>query len=92
MLLILSFDVCIYSGLKSIPTPHLPNFNAAETVVPVPLNGSKTIPPSGQVAMIGILKSSSGYTAQWLSVRQVSSVTISHTSLGRCPLAYIFIM
>ena len=52
--------IAIYSRELSIPTDFRRRFLATSIVVPVPQNGSRTIPSSGQVARIGILQRSSG--------------------------------
>ena len=45
-----------------MPIDFLLCLNATKAVVPLPENGSNTIPSNGQVAKIGILQTSSGYT------------------------------
>ena len=49
-----------YSAEISMPIDFRPSAKATTFVVPVPVNGSRTVPPSGQVASIGILHRSSG--------------------------------
>src|SRR5690348_4794389 len=81
----LSSASCKYSFERSMPTDFLSRFCATYIVVPVPQNGSRTIPSGGQVATIGILHKSAGYGAK-CSVRFcVSSGKISHTSPGLLP-------
>jgi len=41
--------------------------SATNPVVPAPKNGSKTTPSLGQLALIGVSQSSSGYTAKCAS-------------------------
>src|ERR1039458_4966812 len=46
-----------YSGLRSIPTPCLPSSSAAIIVVPLPTNGSRTLPPVGEPVRMHLLTS-----------------------------------
>src|SRR5262249_3840974 len=77
-----------YSLDISIPTDLRPSQNATRFVVPVPANGSNTIPPSGHVARIGIRHKSSGYGAKWSFRFCVSSGRMSQTSLGLAPFGW----
>jgi hypothetical protein len=49
-----------YRREMSIPTDLRPRFRAATSVVPVPQNGSSTVPPSGQVASNGRIQDPTG--------------------------------
>ena len=57
---LLSFAISRYSLERSMPTDFRPNALATDMVVPVPQKGSRTSPPTGEVARIGILQTSSG--------------------------------
>jgi hypothetical protein len=47
-----------------MPRKFLPNRRATTAVVPDPMNGSRTIPPGGQLARIGFSHSDSGNGAK----------------------------
>src|SRR5690606_13699175 len=60
----LFFAISIYSGLSSIPTQSRPCFCATRPVVPLPKNGSRTIPPGGDPAKMHGSIRSGGNTAK----------------------------
>lgn len=60
-----SFASSIYSSDISIPIDCRFILMATILVVPVPENGSSTVPSGGHVKTIGTLTKSSGYGAKW---------------------------
>src|SRR5205814_7897011 len=61
------FAISMYSAFSSSPMAWHCRFLATSSVVPEPLNGSRTIPPPGQPARMQGLMSSSGKVAKWAS-------------------------
>ena len=57
----------MYAGFNSLPRKCLPSFLATYAVVPAPMNGSYTRPPSGQPAKTQGEISSSGNVAKCAS-------------------------
>ena len=70
----------------SIPIDLCLSCAATKLVVPVPTNGSNTIPSGGQVNTIGVLTKSSGNGAKCNFRPWVSSGIICHTSEIMLPL------
>ena len=69
----LFFAMDIYSFAISMPIDFRLYSIATKQDVPVPTNGSNTIPFFGQVNIIGVRHKSAGYGAKWTVLPCVSS-------------------
>src|SRR5215831_14750404 len=79
-----------YSGFNSIPIALRPSLRETTAVVPDPMNGSRTVPPSGQPALIhgsirssgNVAKCASGYDLVLISQTECLFLPIVPASIG----------
>lgn len=69
-----------------MPRKRQPSCRAAMPVVPLPANGSRTVPPGRQPAAIALSGRSMGKAAKWAAFS--GRVEIDHTSPGFLPLGW----
>lgn len=62
-------DIFIYSGFNSKPIKFLLSLRDTNAVVPAPIKGSKTIPPSGHPALMQSTIKSCGKVAKCASLK-----------------------
>jgi len=78
--------IFVYSEFNSLPIQLRFSLCATNAVVPLPIKGSYTVPPSGHPAFMQGTINASGYVAKWASLYGLV-VTVQTERLFRLPLS-----